>query len=39
MKVSFDDGYLFTTGEDGALVIYENKDESSRIKLDKEGNF
>lgn len=39
IKVSFDDNYIFTTGEDGVLIIYENKFRDSKIKsLDKEGS-
>jgi len=37
MKVSFDDNYIFTVGEEGAVIIYEVKDKDSKIKLDKEG--
>lgn len=28
VKVSFDDNFVFTTGEDGALIIYEIKDNA-----------
>ena len=37
MKVTFDDNYIFTTGTDGCLIMYENKDKESKIKLDKDN--
>jgi len=39
LKISFDDSYILTAGEDGALILYENKDESTKIKLDKDSNM
>ena len=37
LKVTFDDNFIFTAGDDGTLIIYENKEKDSKIKLDKEG--
>ena len=37
LAISFDDNYIFTAGEDGTLVIYENQQRENKIKLDKDG--
>lgn len=37
LRVSFKDNYIFTTGEDGALIIYENKDKDYLVKIDNES--
>lgn len=29
MKITFDDNYMFTTGNDGCLIIYEVRDKDS----------
>ena len=35
--MSFDDNYVFTVGNDCALIIYEIKDKEAKIKIDKDG--
>ena len=37
LKVSFDDNYLFTAGQDGTIIIYENNYKKTKIQIDKEG--
>lgn len=32
--ICYDDGLIFTSGEDGSLVIYEVKDKDMKIKLE-----
>ncbi len=38
LKVSFDDNYIFSAGDDGAIIIYEVKEKDAKIKLDKDGS-
>ena len=38
IKITFDDQYIFTAGEDGMLIIYEIRDKEGKIKRDKEGS-
>ncbi len=33
MRVSIDDSYLFVTGEDGALMMFDIRDKESRFLL------
>lgn len=37
LKVSFDDNYVFTTGLDFSLIVYQISEEGYKIKLDKDG--
>lgn len=39
MKLSFDNNYLFTVGNDGALIIHDVKDRDPRggIRREREG--
>jgi len=37
LRVTFDDSYVFTAGEDGMLIIFEIKDKESKLKREKEG--
>lgn len=37
MKISNDDNFCFSAGEDGSLVIYSINDKDSKIRRDKEG--
>jgi hypothetical protein len=39
LKLSFDNNYLFTAGQDGALIIHDVKDRDPRggIKRDRDG--
>jgi WD40 repeat protein len=38
LKISFDDTYIFSTGEDGTVIIYQLQlDREIKIKLDKDG--
>lgn len=41
MKLSFDNNYLFTAGQDGALIIHDVKDRDPRGagKRDREGGL
>ena len=36
MKVSYDDSYVFTASYDNSLIIYDVKDQSSKIEF-KDG--
>jgi len=38
MKISYNDDYLFTVGEDGLLVVYEVSDKEAQSKREKEGS-
>lgn len=38
IRITFDDSYIFSAGQDGALIIYEIKDKDNRsLKKEKEG--
>lgn len=37
MRVSFKDNFVFTAGEDGALIVYENKDKDYLVRIDNES--
>jgi WD40 repeat protein len=37
LAITFDDNYIFTAGKDGCLIIYENKDKDSKVKIDKDS--
>ncbi|EGR31811.1 WD repeat protein [Ichthyophthirius multifiliis] len=37
LRVSFDDNYVFTASEDGALIIYKNEDKEFKVKMDKDN--
>ena len=37
LKVTFDDNYVFSTGEDGVICIYDIKDRDAKIKRDKDN--
>lgn len=37
MRLSFKDNFVFTSGEDGALIIYENKDKDYLVRIDNES--
>ncbi|EAR92035.2 WD40 domain protein (macronuclear) [Tetrahymena thermophila SB210] len=37
MRISFKDNYIFTAGEDGALIIYENKEKEYQVKIENES--
>ena len=37
MKITFDDNWIFTVGEDGVIVWYEIKDKDAKIKRDQIG--
>lgn len=37
LSISFKDNFVFTAGEDGALIVYENKDKDYLVKIDNES--
>lgn len=37
LRVAMKDNFIFTTGEDGALIVYENKDKDFLVKSDNES--
>lgn len=37
IKVTFDDNYVFSVGEDGVFIVYTINDNNVKIKRDKEG--
>ena len=35
IRITFDDSYIFTAGEDGLLIIYEIRDKEGKMKREK----
>ncbi len=38
IRITFDDSYIFTAGEDGLLIIYEIRDKEGKMKREKDGS-